>query len=117
MGISFGPTYSQSPWITKDTTKPEEQLAVINAGREIRTDDVTVARFRVLLSALSDASGASTRDVSDKLVVSRRLIREKFGKDVSLLSFTEAAYQARGGLTKGRLDEYLSNLVVLTGAR
>jgi hypothetical protein len=113
-GIAFDPAWAQSSWISKDTTKTEEKLAVINADRLVRTDDVTVARFRFLISALSDASGEPPMEVGDKLVTSRRLLRDKFGKDVSLLSFTEGAYQARSGITKGRLTEYLSRLLLVS---
>lgn len=107
---------AQSPWISRDTSKTEEKLAVINAGTLVRADHVTVARFRFLLDALSRASGDTPEEVGDKLVASRNAIRTHFGKDVSLLKFAEAAYQARNGITKGRLSEYLSNLAVLTGA-
>ena len=64
-GIALGPASARAPLITKDATKPEEALAATNAGRAIRTDDVSVARFQFLLSALSNDSGESPTDVSD----------------------------------------------------
>jgi hypothetical protein len=76
-GIALGPASARAPQITNDTTKPEEALAATNAGRAIRTDDVSVARFQFLLSALSNASGESPTDVSDKLVVSPEIAPRK----------------------------------------
>ncbi|MFZ5732573.1 MAG: hypothetical protein ACOY4O_07550 [Pseudomonadota bacterium] len=103
--------------ISRNTDNIEERLAVINADRIVRTDDATVVRFRFILSALTDSSGESASDVADKLVTGRRLLREKFGKDIALLDFAEAVYQGRATIAKRKLSEHISRLVVIIGTR
>ncbi len=116
--ISFGSVdLSAQELISPGTQKVEERMAVINAGRAVRNDDLTVARFRFLLSALRSSSGESDAEIADKLSVARRLIREKFGKDVGLLDLTETAYQSRSALAKGNFAQYVANLVVLIGSK
>jgi hypothetical protein len=62
--------------ISPTTQKVEERMAVINADRIVRTDDITVLRFRFLLSELSATAGEPPTVIADKLsVVRRRSVR------------------------------------------
>lgn len=103
--------------MSAQTRKVEEQMAVINAGRVIPSDDPTISRFRFLLSEISSSSGASDADIADQLSAGRRVLRDRVGKDVRLLELTEAEYSSRALIRKGRLSEYIAQLVALKGKR
>lgn len=107
---------AQQP-IISGTIKIEEQMAVINAGRVVNTDDTTVFRFRFLLNELKDASGQPTTEIGDMLNVGRKEIRERFGKNVGLLEFTEAAYRSRASIKTLRFAEHVTRLVILIGSQ
>lgn len=96
---------------------PEENLAIINNRGAVRRDDITIVRFRFLVNELSKSSGETPGRVADMLVVAHKMIAEEYGKKVTLLEFTEAAYQTRHLVEDGsmRLPNMLVYLAVLTG--
>lgn len=114
---SPGPAVAQGRLVTDPKTASiEEKLAGLNAGRLIRSDDITIARFRFLLNALAAASGEDRERVGDVLYSGHKMLREKYGKDVTLLQFFERAYQDRGSIKKMTLPGFTALLVVMIGA-
>jgi len=82
----------------------EYKLAVINANGYVKKDHVSVRRFRYLLSTLDKRTIQSEQQLADMSVAAVTALREKYGKDISLLSFMEGMKQ--------RLPPSKSNYVV-----
>lgn len=66
----------------------EYKLAVIDAGRYVRDDDITVARFRTLLELLSEKFIEDRQQIADMTVKAQSILRDK-GVSESLLSIME----------------------------
>ncbi|MDD4356020.1 MAG: hypothetical protein PHN98_02120 [Smithellaceae bacterium] len=87
----------------------EHKIAILNAGKYIDESDITVKRFRYLLISLESTTGYSQEKIGDQIVFTRNYIRDKFGKEVSILQITEAAYQSKDLFDKNvKLEEYLA---------
>lgn len=69
----------------------EFKLASLNAGSIVSEDDITVKRFRYLLEQLEAKTTANRDQIADLTFNSQKLLREKYGKDVSLLDLMEKA--------------------------
>ena len=82
--------------------QPEYILASLNAGGRVSPDDVTIQRFRYLLSSIQSVSGESPSRIADMVAKGRDLVRIHYGKNVSLLAFTEDANRAMRAAPKGR---------------
>jgi len=74
---------------SKPKLSPEYRLAVLNAGGWVPSDHVTVFRFRYLLKQLDIRCRESEEEIADTTVRAQRLIREKYGREISLLSMME----------------------------
>lgn len=95
---------------------PEFNLAVINAGRWVKKDDVTIIRFRYLLSSISAKSGYPPRRIGDEVAKARDLIRSEYGKEINLLAFTEDVNRAVLAAPQGtNLTKLLVLLVISIG--
>jgi hypothetical protein len=104
------------------STSLEHKLAQINAGRlSIDKDDITVKRFHYLLDSLHAATGVEREMIADKVVWAQGELRDRYGKDVTVLGLMETLNQMRGQLSSQRgpknFDAILAMLVVLTGTR
>ncbi|MEK7398983.1 MAG: hypothetical protein AAB116_18770 [Candidatus Poribacteria bacterium] len=67
----------------------EYQLAVINKGGYVSEDDITITRFRYLLESLDNKTIQNKQQIADMLVMGQKILREKYGKEYSLLALTE----------------------------
>lgn len=67
----------------------EYQLAVINKGGYVPQNDITVTRFRYLLETLERKTINSRQEIADMSVAGITRLRERYGRDVSLLQFME----------------------------
>jgi hypothetical protein len=95
---------------------PEFNLASINAGRIVREDDITIIRFRFLLNSISARSGDSPARISDVVAKMHDIIRSDYGKEVSLLAFTEEVNRAVLAAPKGtKLEGVVALLGTLIG--
>ena len=95
---------------------PEFNLAVLNAGRWVKEDDVTIIRFRYLLNSISAKSGDSPTRISDMVAKARDMIRSEYGKEVNLLAFTEEVNRVVLAAPKGtKLDELIVLLLISIG--
>jgi hypothetical protein len=92
----------------------EHSMASINAGHSVKADDVTVVRFRFLLKELHDASGEQPEQIKDMLVKGQNILTAVYGKKITLLEFTEAAYKKKHlVLSQGmQFQMLLSTLIV-----
>jgi hypothetical protein len=105
---------AQAPVPTEGATL-EQRLAVINAGRIVRMDDITIARFRLLIGALREASGEREERIGDMLVKAHQLLAKKLGKNPKLLDFTEQVYRARSAIQRGHFASFCPWVLVLVG--
>jgi len=80
--------YSQS------TESLEYQLAVIDNKGYVSKDDTRVVRFRYLLSELDKKCSNSQQDIANATVMAQKILREKYGKEVGLLSLMEGVHQS-----------------------
>lgn len=95
---------------------PEFNLAVLNAGRWVKEDDVTIIRFRFLLNSISARSGYSPTRISDMVAKARDMIRRDFGKEVNLLAFTEEIYREVLAAPKGtKLVDLIASVAISIG--
>jgi hypothetical protein len=78
---------------TKLADEPLEYiLASLDAGRRVRNDDITVARFRSLLQQLSDKYVENQQQVADMTVNAKNILK-KAGVAESLLNIMEGMNQ------------------------
>lgn len=96
--------------------KPMEyMLATINNGSSVNEDDISVTRFRYLLEQLHKETGYKKQRIGDITVLIWKEVRDKYGKDVSLLQFMSEerkSYLQGAGI---KYEEALSFLAVLIG--
>jgi hypothetical protein len=94
----------------------EHQMAIVNAGHFVKDTDVTVYRFRYLLTSLKNKTGYAPQKIADMIAKTRNLIKEEYGRDVKLLDITEAANKSEAVSTKAvKLEFYLGTYAVLAG--
>lgn len=98
-------------------SQPEYLLASLNAGRRVSSNDITIQRFRYLLSSIQKSSGEPPSRIADKVAKGRDLVRSHYGKEVSLLIFTEDANRAMQAAPRGTsFTDVVSLLIIATGA-
>lgn len=90
-------TISNAPPKTKSDKPIEYLLAVINSNGYVNEDDVTVTRFRYLLSTISQRTGYSSEKIADITVLAQKQLKEEYGKEVGLLDLMEGANKALSG--------------------
>jgi len=126
---STTPTTTKSPSATKpSTTTPsagtsdgqtvgslEYQLALINVGRFVPEDDLSVAQFRYLLRTIESKTFNTQQEIADMTVLGQKLLRAEYGKEVKLLELMEAANDSILPDYKMKYAEVMAALVVLTG--
>ena len=115
--LTMSATFLESPaYAAGAEDEPEYQLAILNAGKWVRENDVTIIRFRFLLNSIQERSGYPHRRIGDMVAKGRDLVRSNFGKEVSLLLFTEEANRAMRSSPKGtKFEEVVALLVVTIG--
>lgn len=87
----------------------EHKIAILNAGTYIDESDITVKRFRYLLTSLESSTGYSQEKIGDQIVFTRNYIRDKFGREVTILQIAEAAHQSKAVSDKSvKLEDYLA---------
>lgn len=96
----------------------EVLLATIDSGRQPRADDVKVARFKYLLTTIQGKTKNTKDQIGDMTVNSQRMLREKYGKEITLLELMEMTNRAMPEGSKQQWDyaEIVSMVIVLHGA-
>jgi hypothetical protein len=65
------------------------QLATINKGGYISKTDVTITRFDYLLRTIDKKTFESKQEIADMTVTCQKILREKYGIEMRLLSIME----------------------------
>lgn len=88
------PIPTQSVVAETTTESLEYKLACINKGFSVDKDDITVNRFRYLLTTLETKTENTRQQIGDMTVKSQEIMKEKYGKNISLLELMEQANKA-----------------------
>lgn len=94
----------------------EYKLATLNHNGYVAPDDVTVARFRFLLTFLSTKYGETPERIGDMSVMGRKLLLEK-GVSESLLDIMEGMNQIVDGPGAYGKDPYANFLTLYVALR
>ena len=65
------------------------QLATINKGGYVSKSDVSITRFNYLLNTLDKKTIESKQEIADMTVTCQKILREKYGVEMSLLDIME----------------------------
>jgi len=94
----------------------EKVLANLNANHVVSDNDVTIARFRFLLGEITKTFGGDPACLADQLFSTYdKVLLGKFGKNISLLEFTEDAYRGLGTVNTKNSAEYFAILAYAIG--
>jgi len=94
----------------------EQQMAMIDAGAYIKKDDIKVKRFRYLLNTLHQSTGYEREKIADMVAQTRHIIRDKYGREVSLIHIMETACKSETVLSKTvKLEEFLAVYAAFAG--
>lgn len=113
------PTDTPAPTDTPvptDTPTPKPslavQLATIDAGST--PDSATITKYQTLLDSLHTKTGDSEQTISDETVNGQTLVKNNYGKDVSLLELLQQADASDpGGNVKIHYNELLAAYITL----
>lgn len=116
---SSSPVQQQTSQQTSPSTGKsyEYMLASLDKGYNLDEDDITVNRFRFLLDKLEAKTQNTRQQIADMTVNSQKLLREKYGKEVTLLELMEQANKAIPETSKHtvKYEEIISMVAVLMG--
>jgi hypothetical protein len=91
----------------------EYKLACINAGRQVRQDDITIARFRSLLRQLSSTFVENQQQIADMSVKGQQMLKQD-GIAESLLNIMEGMNQLFSSkIENQKYAEYISAYLTL----
>ena len=94
----------------------EYQLAVINAGGFVSADDITVKRFRFLLTDLQKRTGYTQQQIADLNTYAVDTLRDRYGRNVKLLDFMEqSSKQLNLNAHKLSYKEVIAAMIVVAG--
>lgn len=108
------PTDTPAP---TDTPTPQPslayQLASIDAGGSVSSNDASIAQYQILLDTLHRKTGDSEQTISDETVAGRDLVKSKYGKDVTLLALLQDVDQSVPDGTTIHYNEALAAYITL----
>jgi hypothetical protein len=107
------PTRPSPVPVAVSTPTLQYQLATINKGYAVDQDDPTILRFRSVLESLDRKTPQSKQEISDMLVAGHELLRDKYGKNISLLELAEGADSSIPSGVEVNFAEVLAVLVTL----
>lgn len=91
----------------------EYKLASINAGGYVRQDDITITRFRYLLTSIASKTVNTQQEIADMSVYAWNVLRDRYGKNFKLLEVMEAANTAIPTGQKMKYAEVIAALIIL----
>jgi hypothetical protein len=101
------------------TPKPpmEVMLATIDRGGPADADDIAVKRFRFLLGNIQRKTNNTRDQIGDMTVNGQKLLRDKYGKEMTLLDLMEDANRAmpEGSTMRWNYVEIMTAVVILEG--
>jgi tetratricopeptide (TPR) repeat protein len=89
------------------------KLASIDKGKIINRDDVTVNRFRYLLKTLDSKTSETKVQIADMTVKAQQILRDEYGKEVSLLFLMENVNDAIPSGANVKYAEIISAYILL----
>jgi pyruvate/2-oxoglutarate dehydrogenase complex dihydrolipoamide acyltransferase (E2) component len=95
----------------------EVMLATIDEGAAAREDDLAVKRFRFLLENIGRKTRNTKDQIGDMTVNAQKLLRDKYGKAMTLRQLMEDADRAmpEGSQMKWDYAEIITAVVILEG--
>jgi hypothetical protein len=114
--VTPAPSYSERP--SPDGESLAYKLASLNKGGYVSHDDMTVTRFQYLLNEIEKKTENTQTEIADMTFTTQKLLKEKYGKEVSLIDLMEGANRAMpdGSPMKFKYQEIIS-MVALIYAR
>jgi hypothetical protein len=115
------PTTAVSPPAPAPTGTPkppmEVMLATIDKGGPAGGDDIAVKRFRFLLENIQRKTNNTKDQIGDMTVNGQKLLRDKYGKEMTLLELMEDANRAmpEGSTMRWNYAEIITAVVILEG--
>ena len=76
-------------------------LANIDNQGYTASGDISIKRFRFLIEVLHDQFDLSADRMGDMLIAGQQMLKEKYGRNISLMELTEATYKVRDTAGKG----------------
>ena len=124
---------NENPAITPVTTNEEEKIkdeviatqeetveykvAAIDAGGYIAKDDITITRARYLINSIQSATNISAEGIGNMAAKASDLIKEKYGKKVSILEILEAINASEEIHNRSmKLPDFLAMYIVIIGS-
>lgn len=96
MGYIYAPILFNTTQKKENTNRSEinsnslaYQLATINKGGYVSKSDVSITRFDYLLKTLDKKTFESKQEIADMTVTCQKILREKYGIEMKLLSIME----------------------------
>lgn len=89
------------------------KLASIDKDKIINRDDVLVNRFRYLLQILDDKTSETKVQIADMTVKAQQILRDEYGKEVSLLFLMENVNDAIPSGANVKYAEIISAYILL----
>jgi hypothetical protein len=95
----------------------EVMLATIDKSSSVDADDITVKRFRFLLENIQRKTKNTKDQIGDMTVNGQKLLRDKYGKEKTLLELMEDANRAipEGSQVRWDYAEIITMLVMVEG--
>lgn len=95
----------------------EVMLATIDKGGPAGEDDIAVKRFRFLLENIQRKTDNTKDQIGDMTVNGQKLLRDKYGKEMTLLQLMEDANRAmpEGSTVRWNYAEIMTAVVILEG--
>lgn len=118
MPITARPS-APAPIYTERTSTSDESLAYklasLNKGGYVSHDDITVTRFQYLLNEIEKKTENTQTQIADTTFNVQKLLKDKYGKEVTLLTLMEGANRAmpEGSPIKFKYQEIISTVAVL----
>lgn len=126
-GVNAAPAAAPSPTAAVSLPAPiptgrpkppmEVMLATIDKGGPADADDIRVKRFRFLLENIQRKTNNTKDQIGDMTVNGQKLLREKYGKEMTLLALMEDANRAmpESSTTRWNYAEIITAVVILEG--
>lgn len=95
----------------------EHQIASIDAGGFIAKDDITVTKTRYLLASIQSTTDTPARSIGNMAAKTSDLIKEKYGKKITILEILEAVNASENIHNKTiSISDFLAFYIVSVGS-
>lgn len=113
--VTSQPEKASASTATQPQESLEYMLAGLNAGHSVPRDDITVKRFRYLLTEIQSKTVNTQKEIADMTYRAQLILRDDYGKDVRLLDLMEAANETIPAGMRMKYEEVMAAMLVLMG--